>query len=428
MDLLKKIFKGDKIVWMIFLLLCLISIVEVFSSTSKLTYRSGNYWEPFTQHTAFLLGGAAVVILVHRMKYIQFKKLGALFYPVSIILLAILLFAGIFSDGATYTNGAARWLSVGGINFQPSEFAKLTVVIGVATLLARMKDTDEENKLTFRSILIITGIALLLIAPENMSTALLLGGTVFLMMILGGIAMKRIALLVGSGFLGVAVIALIMLIVPTQTLSEAPGLHRLATWKTRIETFIGDGDKQKSGHDFENNGQTGHACIAIMSSHGIGRGPGNSVQRDFLDLAFSDFIFAIIVEELGIVGAIVVVFLYILLLIRVGKISKKCTHAFPVYLIMGISILMVSQAMMNMMVAVGLFPVTGQPLPLISKGGTSILVNCIYIGMILSVSRDANEQEMLRKEQEMATNAPVAVATELSQEEEEGEDEKDTIE
>ena len=202
-------------------------------------------------------------------------------------------------------------------------------------------------------------------------------------------------------------------------------MHRFATWQARIETFRGDDESQKAGHDFEKNGQTGHACIAIMSSHGIGRGPGNSVQRDFLDLAFSDFIFAIIVEELGIVGAAVVVFLYILLLVRVGKIAKKCTHAFPVYLIMGISILMVSQAMMNMMVAVGLFPVTGQPLPLISKGGTSILVNCFYIGMILSVSRIANEQEMQRKEEALASNVPMAATTELSQEEEMEEETKE---
>ena len=169
--------------------------------------------------------------------------------------------------------------------------------------------------------------------------------------------------------------------------SDLPFLHRFDTWRSRIEKFTDDKEVPAAKFDIDKDAQIAHARIAVATSNVVGKGPGNSVQRDFLSQAFSDFIFAIIIEELGLAGGAVVVFLYICLLIRVGRIAKKCERTFPAFLIIGIALLLVSQAVFNMMVAVGLAPVTGQPLPLISKGGTSTLINCAYIGMILSVSR-----------------------------------------
>ena len=174
-----------------------------------------------------------------------------------------------------------------------------------------------------------------------------------------------------------------------------PFLHRFETWKERIETHFGGNedarDADPATYDIDKGAQVAHANIAIATSNGIGKMPGNSVQRDFLSQAFSDFIYAVIIEEMGLWGAAIVVFLYIILLFRAGRIASRCERNFPPFLVMGLTLLLVTQAMVNMAVAVGLFPVTGQPLPLISRGGTSTLINCFYIGMILSVSRYAKQ-------------------------------------
>ena len=175
--------------------------------------------------------------------------------------------------------------------------------------------------------------------------------------------------------------------IPAKTLHSTPGLHRLETWQNRIKGFFDKDEVPAAKFDIDKDAQIAHARIAIATSHVVGKGPGNSIQRDFLSQAFSDFIFAIVIEEMGLIGGIFVVFLYLCLLMRAGRIAQKCERTFPAFLVMGIALLLVSQAILNMMVAVGLFPVTGQPLPLVSKGGTSTLINCAYIGMILSVSR-----------------------------------------
>ena len=183
-------------------------------------------------------------------------------------------------------------------------------------------------------------------------------------------------------------------------------LHRFDTWRTRIENFVKTEEVPAAKFDINRNAQVGHARIAIASSHVVGKGPGNSVQRDFLSQAFSDFIFAIIVEELGLVGGIAVVALYIWLLIRAGRIARQCDRTFPAFLVLGIALILVSQAMFNMMVAVGLAPVTGQPLPLISRGGTSTLINCVYIGMLLSVSRYTSR---LKEQEEHDAQIPMQI-------------------
>jgi cell division protein FtsW len=191
------------------------------------------------------------------------------------------------------------------------------------------------------------------------------------------------------------------MITPASVYNKIPGLHRVETWQSRIKGFFEDKEAVPAAkYDIDKDAQIAHANIAIATSHVIGKMPGNSVQRDFLSQAFSDFIFAIVIEELGLLGGAFIVMLYLWLLIRAGRIAKRCDKYFPAFLVMGIALLLVCQAMLNMMVAVGLFPVTGQPLPLISKGGTSTLINCAYIGMILSVSRYVIQKEEARKQKE----------------------------
>lgn len=383
MDLLKNIFKGDKVIWIIFLFLCLISIVEVFSAASTLTYKSGDHWGPITQHSIILMVGVVVVVLMHNIPYKWFQVFPVFLLPASMALLAFVTLMGVITGDRV--NGAARWMSFMGFQFQPSELAKMAVIIAVSFILSKKQDDEGANPKAFKYILMITGIICMLIAPENLSTAMLLFGVVVLMMFIGRVSARKLLTLLGSlalvGIIGIVFV----LAIPKD--SDIPFLHRFDTWEARIRKFTNDEEVPAAKFDIDKDAQIAHARIAIANSQVIGKGPGNSVQRDFLSQAFSDFIFAIIIEELGLAGGAFVVCLYIWLLVRSGRIAQKCERTFPAFLVMGIALMLVSQAILNMMVAVGLFPVTGQPLPLISKGGTSTLINCAYIGMILSVSR-----------------------------------------
>lgn len=385
MDLLKNIFKGDKVIWIIFLFLCLISITEVFSAASTLTYKTGDHWGPITQHSVILLIGVLIVVLMHNIPYKWFQVFPVFLYPISFILLSFVTIMGFVTGDRV--NGAARWMTFMGLQFQPSELGKMAVVIAVAFILSKKQDEAGASPEAFKIIMIITGLIFILIAPENLSTAVLLFGVVFLMMFIGRVSYKKLLGLVGVLTLltGIAVSAIML--TPVKTIRETPGLHRVETWQNRIKGFFDKEEVSAAKFDIDKDAQIAHARIAIATSHIIGKGPGNSIQRDFLSQAFSDFIFAIIIEEIGLIGGIFVVFLYLWLLMRVGRIAQKCNRTFPAFLVIGIGLLLVSQAILNMMVAVGLFPVTGQPLPLISKGGTSTFVNCAYIGMILSISR-----------------------------------------
>ena len=383
MDLLKNIFKGDKVIWIIFLCLCLISIIEVFSAASTLTYKSGDHWGPITQHSIILMIGAIVVVLMHNIPYKWFQVFPVFLYPISVVLLAFVTLMGVITGDRV--NGAARWMSFMGLQFQPSELAKMAVIIAVSFILSKKQDDEGANPKAFKYIMILTGLVCMLIAPENLSTAMLLFGVVVLMMFIGRVAFKKLAMLLGGLALAGCLGVIFLLAIPKDT--DIPFLHRFDTWKSRITNFTEKEEVPAAKFDIDKDAQIAHARIAIATSNVIGKAPGNSIQRDFLSQAFSDFIFAIIIEELGLVGGAFVVILYIWLLVRTGRIAQKCERTFPVFLVMGIALMLVSQAILNMMVAVGLFPVTGQPLPLISKGGTSTLINCAYIGMILSVSR-----------------------------------------
>ena len=392
MDFLNRVFRGDKVIWVVFMILLLISVVEVFSAASMLTYDKEHFWSPIRGHSVNLLLGFIVVYALHMFPYRFYKAVPLILVPASIGMLAWVLVKG------TDVNDASRWLSIAGLSVQPSEFAKVGVVMGTALILSRLQTEEGATPNAMKWILWMTGIVCGLIAPENLSTAVLLFGVVFLMMYVGRVPLRQLGKLVLVLGAAGALFLSVLLFVPSKTLASIPGLNRLTTWQGRIKRF-GDSDAVPAAQFkiTDKNFQETHATMAIASSNVIGRGPGNSVERDYLPQAYSDFIYAIIIEELGLLGGAGVVLLYIILLVRAAKIARRCRGYFPAFLVMGCALMLVAQAMLNMMVAVGLFPVTGQPLPLISRGGTSTIINCGYIGMILSVSyytekMDLNDQ------------------------------------
>ncbi|MCY0870638.1 MAG: FtsW/RodA/SpoVE family cell cycle protein, partial [Firmicutes bacterium] len=282
----------------------------------------------------------------------------------------------------------------------------------VAQILSALQTDKGADRRAFKYILIVGGIIVFFIMLENLSTAMLLCLVIYMMMILGRVPIGQLGKLLGIvTIVATSGIAFILIFGhaqktenPDRVLTEqvenkkkdegifAKVFHRADTWKSRIYKFMNSEEVTPEKFDLDKDAQVGHANIAIASSNIVGRGPGNSVERDFLSQAFSDFIYAVIIEEMGIIGAVVVAMLYIILLFRTGIIANRCENTFPAFLAMGLALLLVTQALFNMCVAVGLAPVTGQPLPLVSKGGTSTIINCVYVGAILSVSRSAKKK------------------------------------
>lgn len=384
----KNPFEGDRVVWMILFFLALISIIEVYSASSNMTYQSGYYWKPVLQHGTYLLLGVGAAIVVHRIPCRFFKLIPIVGIPLSAIMLVVVM-------ATTKVNGASRWLEVAGVGFQPSELAKGALVAAVALILSSMRDEKGATKRAFKVVMWFTVIICALIMPENFSTAAMTFIVVLIMMFVAGVPWKPFGLLLGLLIVGGVSLYSFFKFTPPETMakiSELPMLHRTTTWQNRIK---GSGEKPANPEDYviSKNPQVTHAKIAIATCNVVGRGPGNSVERDFLPQSFSDFIYAIVIEELGILGGAGVMFLYVVLLFRSARIASRCERNFPALLVMGLSLMLVTQAMINMAVAVGAFPVTGQPLPLISKGGTSTLLNCVYIGVILSVSRTAKKKD-----------------------------------
>lgn len=407
---LSNLFKGDKVIWMVFFFLCIISIVEVFSASSELTYKGGNYLTPIIKHMALIVVGFGLMVVTLNINCKYFKLLTPIMLLFAGILLLLVLGLG------QSTNGASRWIPIMGVQFQPSEMAKGALVLMTAQILSAMQTDKGADRKAMRYIIQMALPFLVLIGLENLSTAALLAAVIFFMMIIGRVPGKQIGKLVLTVVLLIVMVVTAVMAIGEDTEKEgqpqnlteqtlANGqtvstdnskghkgvLHRLDTWKSRIDKFLNSKEVPPEKVDLDKGAQEAHAKIAIATSNIVGRGPGNSVQRDFLAQAFSDFIYAIIIEETGIEGAFVVAMLYIILLFRTGRIANRCENNYPAFLAMGLSLLLVVQALFNMCVAVGLVPVTGQPLPLISKGGTSTIVNCVYIGIILSVSRTAKK-------------------------------------
>lgn len=405
---LGNIFKGDKVIWMVFFFLCIISVIEVYSASAGLTYKGGHYWAPILKHTGILLVGVFAMVVTLNIKCKYFKIVTPFLLLIAVVALITVLLAG------QSTNGAQRWISIVGIQFQPSEIAKGVLVLATAQILSAMQTEHGADKNAFKYILIVSAFIIPLIMVENLSTAMLLCMVIFMMMIIGRVPGKILGKALGVVTLLILIIFTLVMVVGKDHEKENANpnhieqvavveqkkdpsmfgsvFHRLDTWKGRIDRFIAGKETSPEEFDLDKDAQIGHANIAIVSSNFIGKGPGNSVERDFLSQAFSDFIYAIIIEEMGIFGGFFVAMLYIILLFRTGRIANRCENNFPAFLAMGLALLLVTQALFNMCVAVGLAPVTGQPLPLVSKGGTSTIINCVYIGAILSVSRSAKKK------------------------------------
>ncbi len=369
MGLLKDI-KGDKVIWAVVLLLSVVSLLAVYSSTGTLAYKfkAGNTEYYMMKHFIILVIGLFFMYLAHKVKYVYFSPLFQVALWISVPLLLFTLLFGLD------LNDAKRVIPLPfNLTFQTSDLAKLTLIMYLARLLTKKQENIKDFKSAFLPLMIPVLVVVFLILPANFSTAAMLFATSLVLLFIGRINMKYIFALIGLG----AVVLTIFLLILMQLPKENQG--RLMTWKNRVENFVnGTGD----------NFQTEQAQIAIAGGGFFGKAPGNSTQRNFLPHPYSDFIFAIIVEEYGLLGGMLVVLLYLILLFRAVVIVTKIPQTFGAFLTIGVTFSLVFQAMINMGVAVGLLPVTGQPLPLVSMGGTSIWFTSLSLGIILSVSKE----------------------------------------
>lgn len=387
MGILKEI-KGDKVIWAVVLLLSVFSLLAVYSSSGTLAYKfkSGNTEYYMMKHFIILALGMVFMYLAHKIKYVYFSPLFQIALWVSIPLLLFTLLFGLD------LNDAKRVIPLPfNLTFQTSDLAKLTLIMYLARLLTKKQDNIKDFKSAFVPLMIPVLLVVFLILPANFSTAGMLFATSLVLLFIGRVNMKYIFGLIGLG----AVVLIIFIFILSQLPEQNQG--RLVTWKNRIENYVnGTGD----------NYQTEQAQIAIASGGLFGKAPGNSTQRNFLPHPYSDFIFAIIIEEYGLLGGAFIVLLYMILLFRAVVIVTKIPQTFGAFLTIGVAFSLVFQAMINMGVAVDIFPVTGQPLPLVSMGGTSIWFTSLSLGIILSVSK-----EVAKKSQN--TNADEAEVTEI---------------
>ena len=372
-----KYFKGDTTIWIIVFLLSLVSMLTVYSATGTLAYKKmgGNTLFYLIRHGCFLLFGIGIVFVVHKINFRFLLKFTRPLVYLSAGLLIFTLLRGV------NLNAASRWVSIMGVQFQTSDLAKIAVVMFIASILSQNQDRIDDPKAAFWPIVKWAGIICLLIFGADFSTAAMLFFICCVMMYIGGIKLVLLAKLFGCILAGLTFMLLLAYAVP-----QISNIGRVATIKARIESFVGIGEHSDAEHDF----QADHSKMAIVHGGIIGQGPGNSTQRNFLPHPYSDFIYAIIVEETGILGGSVVLALYILLLFRIRMIVKGSRSAFGTFLCVGLGISLVIQALVNMGVAVNIFPVTGQTLPLVSMGGTSVVFTSIAIGVILNVSRYAD--------------------------------------
>ena len=376
-EILAKYFKGDGVIWGVVILLSLVSLLAVYSSTGTLAYQSqdASAASYILKHFSLLVLSLVIIFVVHNIPFKLYSRLSQIFLLIALILLVLTI-----SSGTTY-NQARRWLTVPGIGLtlQTSDFAKLALVMYVARILSvkqySIRHSREVLGYLFIPILLVCG----MILPSNLSTAAILFTTVMILMFIGRMRIKYLfsLMLVGIFLLAVLVGGIML----------AGHQARVATWENRIEGFV--------GVEEQDNYQVEQSKIAIATGGLLGKGPGNSTQRDFLPHAYSDFIYALIVEEYGFIGGLAILFLYLFLLYRAGVIVKKSTRTFGAFLSIGLALLLVLQAIINMGVTVHLFPVTGQTLPFVSMGGSSLVFTSIAIGIILNVSRSVDKDKAL---------------------------------
>ena len=384
-QLKKYLFKGDKTIWIVFFIICSISWVEVFSATSRqINEVGGNYWLPIIKHTVFLAVGIFVVFIMHYMKVAWIKKLSYIIYWLGLIGLIWAQF-----DEGSKINDSARWIKIMGMTFQPMELAKMGLIMVTALISAQHQDEEGTDRFALKKIAIYGALPILIILKENLSTAFIILLTLYAMMFVSRYPKKQMLRILGVA-IAVATIGVSMIMAAPEGWGEEGGFkQKVITWKHRFVDALKSEPVTAENYVIKNEQRT-YANIAIASSNILGCGPGNSKQRDFIPHAQSDFIYAIIIEELGLAGGIFVLLLYMTILFRCGKIASKCEDPYPAFLVMGVGMIITLQALLHMYISVGDF-VTGQPLPLISQGGTSVIINCVYIGIILSVSRYAKK-------------------------------------
>lgn len=393
--------KGDRVIWGIVVILTLVSLLVVYSSTGSLAYRLSKSTESYLfKQVAFIILGLLIIYFAHRVNYTLYSRIASILFVASIFLLIYTYFFGVRMNEGT------RWIKLPVINmtFQTSDMAKLALFMYLSRQLSRKQNMIKDFKKGFLPIIIPVAIICLLIAPSNLSTALLIGGTSILLMFIGRVSTKHILLTIG--IILIPVVILFTVAVSTydkkehraKDLPAILSMGRIPTWIGRIQTFMYSRKEDVNEKLYQIN----QAKIAIAKGSWLGLGPGNSEARNFLPHSYSDFIFAIILEEYGLLGGTVMVFIYLLFLYRCIRLYRKCPYAFGAFLALALSFMLVIQAIANMGVNVNLFPNTGVTLPLVSMGGSSFLFTCLSIGIILSVAR--NVEQLEGKEQPVVTN------------------------
>ena len=387
--------KGDKVIWALVIMLALVSLLVVYSATGSLAYKmyKGNTEIYLFKQVAFILIGMSVIYFAHLVNYTMWSRVARILFIISVPLLVYTLFFGV------RMNEGSRWIKLPIINMtmQTSDLAKLALFMYLARMLSKKQTIIKNFKEGFLPLIIPVAIVCLLIAPANLSTALLLGSSCMLLFFIGRVNMKHILWTVC-----IAIIPIVFLVAGAiaKHNSSAAELEvdkkttsvltrRVSTWVNRVEGFIYESKKTND----ESLYQVEQAKIAIAKGGLLGTGPGNSTQRNFLPQAYNDFIYPIIIEEYGMIGGAFIVFIYLIFLWRCIKIFKRCPYAFGAFLALGLSFTLVIQAVANMAVSVNLFPVTGVTLPLVSMGGSSFLFTCLAIGIILSVARNVEQLE-----------------------------------
>jgi cell division protein FtsW len=385
--------KGDKVIWAIVVVLALVSMLVVYSSTGLLAYRynRGNTEVYLFKQVIFIILGLAVIYFSHRVNYTLYSRVARILFILSIPLLIYTLFFGIS------LNEGSRWIRLPIINltFQTSDLAKLALIMYVSRLLSKKQHDIKDFRKGFIPVILPVLLICALIAPANLSTALLIAATSLLLMFIGRVSVKHLMLTIGVAAIPVMILVFIAIGYydkeegKCKELPSVLQVARMPTWIKRVQNFMYESKQE----DKDENYQVNEAKIAIAKGGLLGLGPGNSQTRNFLPHPYSDFIFAIIIEEYGLAGGAFIIFVYLLFLFRSIRIFRRCPYAFGAFLALGLSFTLVIQALINMAVTVNLFPVTGVTLPLVSMGGSSFLFTCLAIGIILSVARNVEQLE-----------------------------------
>ncbi len=384
--------KGDKVIWAIVIILTLVSLLVVYSSTGSLAYKYSKSTESFLfKQFAFIILGVIIIYFAHRVNYTIYSRIALILFMIAIPLLIYTYFFG------AKINEGSRWIKLPVINmtFQTSDLAKLALFMYMSRQLSRKQHVIKDFKKGFLPIIIPVAIICLLIAPANLSTAILVAATSLLLMFIGRISTKHILATIGIAMIPVAILLTIAVKYydkqehKTKDLPAIFAVGRVPTWIGRIQTFMYSSKEDNNEKLYQIN----QAKIAIANGGWFGVGPGNSSARNFLPHSYSDFIFAIILEEYGLLGGAFIVFIYLLFLYRCIRLYRKCPFAFGAFLALALSFTLVIQAIANMGVNVNVFPNTGVTLPLVSTGGSSFLFTCLSIGIILSVARNVEQLE-----------------------------------